>query len=900
MAFPLDPTHLRAHLRALILSNKESENECAAEIIRPLELGLFHKKLNNMYFPDFRPVLPPIPYDISEKTPTLKASSRMSHKRVSSKAKRRARKERESQNFSHRADPVLPEIQPRLPTELLSEANDSNSLINTIPLDAVSPVDTVDKRQKEKQKEKRSSLSKLFTPSAILGALKQQDPKRNSIDTVPSSHLDALSGNHSNYEANSPEIETDEQLILGSLATAKNLASDEASIEIEASDDSTIEGAEDSMITRSNSYNTDISLGFSDSDSDSNSSSDSSSFERGSGSHRELNMMYNYSVPESYLLARNEDAFYKEGNTINDIRGDDKELQTSDAQLREKHATQDLHFEKVPTVNLAKQPNQSQLSSMINCRQEVINENPLSYFSFTSPESESEDGPQQSEVRKASIDVFVPPRSTPVLRKVSVVTSVRVFDCIGYFLSEVIKTDEFKDMKNDAEFIDPNNWRMELIDSDGDLYDSTFGVLDRSRLLSSYNSPKNLAICRVTNQTEVKRNEKVTPLPSEFKQNLELFQQRAADLSKSLTKQTFEKQSLGAIPDNSVEVQVKDVPNQKKEHIKLFVPSTMQVGALFDMICKQYELDQSNYKLVGVETTHMRENIFMSELISDIKSLEGHEVPLESTSKIEDLGMFNFKLVSASKQIVKLMLNIETGAESLVEAGITPDPSSYIQAGITPPRNRFLLDETDTSFNREERRGSHTKATGNGKSYRASALLFEVPNFDDQFKSRVPDIPTTINTVYFKWKVWRKKPPLINRIEKSLIIDGETIHIAPADNVSLKKQNDVLYGGSQSESKHHHHHLHHYNYNKYYNDTMMKISSFPVSLIVKLKHFKKSKYPLQFKIVVERKPEPGGKEGIIQKKYDLEAEDESQLKDIIKKIEWVRKSYDRSLANQNE
>lgn len=797
----------------------------------------------------------------------------MTHRRVISRGKRKSRK-RTLVSQAPTQTAVLPH------TKIASA---SNSLVNTIPLDS-SPVG------EPMSKEKRSSLSRLFTTTpSILAAHKKQDLKSSAFTSEsrrmeePDLVLNAVNTNGVPFD---DELET--HLILGSISTTRLSLSDQEYSDQEISDDNTTERVDDSDVTSSSSSDLEKSLRSSE--------SNISSF--GEESHRNggSNMMYNYSVPDSNLLARNRDILFSSSNgqlklaqgalgtkTKADLS---KELSVSDFQNSK---NDEITFEKVSSIDLNKNQ-QSLLSSMINVRQELINENPLSYFNFVSPDS------LDSDFSQTKIDVFVPPKTAPVLKKVAVVTNVSIFDCVGYFISQVIMTDEYKNKKTDEAFMDPNSWRMELIDSEGDLYDSTFGVLDRTRLLSSYNCPKFLGICRVTNTAEIARNNKQTPLPPEFKQNLKTFQQRIVGLalSTSVPEQMWE-----TLPNNSVEVLIGDIPNQRKEPIKMFVSSTMQIGGLLDMICRQYQISQTDYKLVGVENTNIKPQPHLSELISDVEAPDGREVALESTATIEELGMYTFKLVSTSKQIVRLMSSMGNDGEFLLKTGITPEASaSYIQTGITPPYNTIkeLPKKASGTIPVESNRPT-TRTPGRERRHRTGEFKFDPSNFDDQFRTKSPEIPTTVNTLYFKWKVYRKKPPLLNRIEKSLIIDGDYVHIAPADDVSLKKTSaDMLYG-SHSESKHHHHYLHHYNYSKYYNDTMMKTSSFHVSQIIEVKHYKKSKIPLQFKIVVAKDSDQGGKDTVIQKKYDLEAENDLQLKDIMRKIDWARRSYDRSLVN---
>lgn len=902
MAFPLDPTHLRAHLRALLLSSKESDDDSAGRIIRPLELGLFHKNLNKLYFNDYRPKSPPIPSDIPDELPVAN-SLRLVDKKSSSRTRRRARKAQNVQskhnepireNHGSKADQNISLL------KNLRESNTSNSLVITIPLDAVSPAETIGR----KSSEKRALLSKLITSVPLgLGLLKNLalrspilgDTLFDRINDLPVT-LDRMSTNTSSKL--SSELDLDKQLTLGSIATAEIVtpkddvsATEKDDQQQGLSDNDTIDHGSD--VTSSNSFTTDDSLSSSSSTSDMSSLSHESIHNDGS------NMMYNYSVPQSHILA-NENALFDsplklKSNDTDEIPGISQGMSMDSALFPRHHGPthQELQFFKLKDIDVLTQQKPSLLSSMINCRQGVINENPLSYFYFVSPNSEN--GGAEGDAKQTNIDVFVPPKMVCVLKEVPVVASSSVFDSIGYFLSQVILTEEFKKMKNDESFINPNNWRMELIDSDGDLYDSTFGVLDRTRLLASYNCPRYLAICQVTNPIEIEKNNKQTPLPLEFKQHLEAYRQRAADVNLP----GVHDPNLGKLPDNSVQIQVAAVPNQKQEYIKIFVPASMQVGGLYELICGQYQVNSAEYKLVGIDNTQIRRDVFMSDLIIDLKANDGQEISLESTSKIEDLGMFTFKLVPASKQIVKLMLNVGSEIDTQIKAGITPESSSLGQSGITPPVPETLKISTNISKSTEPstKMSSYSTKQNKRRSSKIAELLFDNHNFDDQFKSKSPDIPTSVNTVYYKWKVFRKKPPLLNRIEKSLIIDGDYIHIVPPDDLNLKKtSSEVLYGGSHSENKHHHHYLHHYNYSKYYNDTMMKTSSFHVSQIIKLKHFKKGKNPLQFKIVVEKESEQGGKDVVIQKKYDLEAESEDQMKDMMKKIEWAWKSYERSVA----
>ncbi|SGZ51703.1 CIC11C00000000673 [Sungouiella intermedia] len=63
MAFPFEPTQLRAQLRAFALSTND-DTQTACRIVKPLVLGLYYDQYNQEYLKDFRSVSPPIPSEL--------------------------------------------------------------------------------------------------------------------------------------------------------------------------------------------------------------------------------------------------------------------------------------------------------------------------------------------------------------------------------------------------------------------------------------------------------------------------------------------------------------------------------------------------------------------------------------------------------------------------------------------------------------------------------------------------------------------------------------------------------------------------------------------------------------------------------------------------------------------
>ena len=156
------------------------------------------------------------------------------------------------------------------------------------------------------------------------------------------------------------------------------------------------------------------------------------------------------------------------------------------------------------------------MSSLIHSKYKSNNTNPLNYYSFVDASSSS--------VKQTLVDIFVPPNTKATLIKLAMVENVAISDCIGFVLLNLCKLPELNSIK-DLNYLNPNHWRLELVDEDGENYGS-FGVLDRTRLLSSYNNPKELAICRITDYNEIKKNDLQSPLPVEVKKDLEALQRK--------------------------------------------------------------------------------------------------------------------------------------------------------------------------------------------------------------------------------------------------------------------------------------------------------------------------------------------------------------------------------------
>lgn len=554
------------------------------------------------------------------------------------------------------------------------------------------------------------------------------------------------------------------------------------------------------------------------------------------------------------------------------------------------------------------QPRNSKLSMLIQSRYKSSNINPLNYYTFASSYIDS--------IHKASLNIYVPPSNSPVITNLNINDNVAVSDCIGYILLKLSTMSEFSN-KNDSSLMNPNRWRLELVDEDGENYGS-FGILDRTRLLSSYNNPRDIALCKITDEAEIIKNEKQAPLPMEFRQNLLAHEKKQTNSSVNSNRNSL----LVNGKDETIELKILRNFNDTlptSDYSLIFISARALMGQVLDEFCAENGLDSSRYKLreillhevpghnhVAHKHLQPENTLLQGNLGTDMGPtvLEPKGI-LKSTDSVLELESNTLELVPSD--VMRPMVAQESvNDHSLANMAITPSESTNTLPLITPPAKQMedkfqslnIASEGKLNTSRRPRKEPRRNTT---ESIRRT--INSNKYLDDIIRGKNPLLPTNINTIYFTWKVWRKKPTILNKIEKTLIIDGDYIHLTPSDVMVWKKnpsENPFLSNQqNHSQSHHYHHYLHHYNYSNYYNSLMMKTSSFHITQITKLKQYKNSKNPNHFKIVIKKHVDgsTNAKDSSIKKKYDLEAANVDECEEIIKKIKWVLQVY--SMSNLN-
>lgn len=873
MTFPLEASNLVAYLRAFSVATADPDLNDASTIIKPLQFGLNKDDLNKYYLSNLRPESPPIPYDLRSQASTAPVTSTDSKRKTHAKKRssvtginRKEHRKSLAQRDEEASDGSVKTI----------GVSALQSPTVTLPLPQMSPADDPKKRKK------KNPLVKLF-----------QKSDKSSISSGPENSLPSKENKSSldtDHESRFHEAEPDLQTF-----TIDSGSSLERHALTEPSTANTIQ---DSMLGLPSGNVTSIS------GSDlpgSNSSTDSAFTDIEGDSLLDVgsDLMYDYLVPESYVLQeaknlRKQKRKIKKGHSSASLTSS-MQRSSLDDESREKPRVRkqadSLQFEKIYYAVGNQEPAPSNLSRMILSKFRSTFVNPLNYYGFV-----ASDAPVPN-AHRVFIDFFMPPKDTPTLQKVAIWNTTPVHDCIGYVLLQLSNLSEYKESL-DKEFINPNNWRMELIDEDGELYDGNFGVLDRTRQLSSYNSPNTLALCRVTKPAELKNNEKQSPLPPDFKQNLDTFDKHPGQekSNEPMTPQFDTKP--GQMGVDTIEVKVGNIPDSHTNIVSFFISSHMTVGHLLDLICLQYQIDPLRYRLAQADFPDIQTNL----LGDDIKlSKNSWQQPLDNAVLLSTLPTNKFKFVPNLSQTIRPLTDVKV--DSFKDNNITPSSATFIPHGITPPTSQFENRAEDVSASvtdEKDRMAAEIEKPAAKKPHKADPDMSAIANranklsFGDILNQNRPSLPVSLNTIYFKWTVYRKKPPIINRIEKALIIDGDYIHLAPTDDVNWRN-NPADNPLATSNNLSHHHYLHHYNYSKFYKETMMKTSSFHITQIVKLKQYTQSKNPNHFKIVIQKPASETGKDAAVKKKYDLEAENGAQCEEIIEKIKWSLHVYNNMI-----
>ncbi|EDK45435.1 hypothetical protein LELG_03614 [Lodderomyces elongisporus NRRL YB-4239] len=546
-----------------------------------------------------------------------------------------------------------------------------------------------------------------------------------------------------------------------------------------------------------------------------------------------------------------------------------------------------------PTSVLSSLPSNkvSKLSLVFNSKLKSPNTNPLQFYGFVG----RVDTATQS---SATVNVFVPPRTAPVIRDLKLNSLASISDCIGFILYTLFAGLNIKDVK-DFTNLDPNTWRLELVDEDGDTY-GAFGILDRGRAFSSYNCPRDIALCKVENPAEVRKNERDTPILPEVKdaieqaknteQTLQDGERPAVALRATLHLGMKHGAGLGldlglgqsSIPEEKFLIMVYEYDSSGiPEKVAFSAPRVYNMGQVLKEFCSSRGLITAKYRF-KVQTQHVSQTRFVKdvEMCGDLPLRELVLVPSDF-SLVTGNSLFNNSAGKATSNITPAELTLPR---------ITPT-NDQLGRKDEIEDNAMLTHDVSAISKRPVREGTNSSVI-KGNSANTNKYLEElISGFN-------PQLPININSIYFKWTVTKtnskmKKMKLKTYNQRMFIIDGDYIHLTPPDYLNSGTEP----GGGLGQ----HHNFNHHNLNHQYirsaRKQLLKTYSFHITQVLRLKQYSKS--PDHFRILVQKQQFDNGTAILskeMMKKFYLIAQSESECCEIISKLKWVLQVYKLSTS----
>ncbi|ODQ81721.1 hypothetical protein BABINDRAFT_165247 [Babjeviella inositovora NRRL Y-12698] len=340
----------------------------------------------------------------------------------------------------------------------------------------------------------------------------------------------------------------------------------------------------------------------------------------------------------------------------------------------------------------------------------------------------------------------------------------------------------------------PNKWCLRIADDDGEPFDGNFGLLNRVHPISGYSADE-VALCQVSD-AEYTKNCIETP-----------FSVTTASVT--------EPNASGHMSSDSTEFKVYLFPYTEYNYTSYFFDALATANELLDMVCKD--------KNLGLKTHQFR--------------VIPHRTPLTGNEILSEISNTNLELVSLdpTEEFDKLSMGTLNTLPSMMTLRGAMFPS------VLPPLGAIT---------------GRALGLGAKKPPLKKALSRRRPPSNFYTTPQTPDIPGITGLDFHKWSVLRRQPIAFNnRLEKTLVVDGDYIYLVPNDD---KK---TWYDPNMGKP--------------------VKTSTIHLSRLLGIK--KSKKYQAGFKLVVQKSDRV--------KTYYLEAYDEELCHDIVKKIQSIHKEY---------
>lgn len=504
-------------------------------------------------------------------------------------------------------------------------------------------------------------------------------------------------------------------------------------------------------------------------------------------------------------------------------------------------APSELKFNKVDIDVSKKAHNKSSLTEIINKSLKQSNKHPLDYFSILSGDKL---------LNKSDILHLKVYLSNDEILNVKIRKNISVFEAIGYILYTIMNSDlKFKQKLSESEVLqNPNKWCIKLVDEDGEPYEGSFGLLDRTKQINSYGEDE-VFLSEVSNDDYL-NNEKITPLVTDSIED-------DSTTKKKLRQTDYYKTILPKKIDNKIKdsktvtIKVFNYPFKfDDDFIKLDFQLISKLNEILVKSCKLKDLDPNDYvlKVVGED--------YVLDLNDSISSLDGsYQLELLTKRKSRELNLKKKKVLNTDISLATI--NSGLTPHELTKTAINADlqdsqqqQQQQNQAQIQR-RHSFSSHKPLASSFTKHGLSSSFKTRNNSKQSLMSSSFNKLSKFKSQTSADTSLLPNIISSEYQKYTVWRRLPmSFINRHERTFAIDGEYVYIIPNDD-------------------------------KNWYDNSYKTTTFHVSQIISCKVSKS--VPQNFKIVVQKANGP--------KRYDFEAMSPQQSKEIINKLQLLMQAY---------
>ncbi|ONH68966.1 Target of rapamycin complex 2 subunit AVO1 [Cyberlindnera fabianii] len=412
------------------------------------------------------------------------------------------------------------------------------------------------------------------------------------------------------------------------------------------------------------------------------------------------------------------------------------------------HSKSFSNVEELPLfgkVQVTAKPTQvSSLSALIGKKPNVEKKPSLEGFMFVSGIQMKD----KTQVMKMNVWLPTEEKMTVEIRK-----TVQVFEAIGYILLNVAK--EHGDLVEDERLLNPNRWCLRLADEDGEAFEGSFGLLDRTKRLDSF-ACDDVALCRVSD-SDFEQNESLTPYtPSS--------NGRSGTSSPVKPQNAYYKSIIPSVENDvkdAKKVQVTVYEHPYKANAGNYTTHELLVSDHINDVLlkytKQKGLDPNDYVLKPVN-----ENLIL-DLNDDISTLDG-------TYKLEILTKRTARILKLKRRAL-----FQDNTLPTINSNLTPQ-TLVVKPEFQPNPGPGNQQQQPVKSGIKKLSGSVPKVSSSFKVRNNSRNNSSLPAADSQFTS------SGISGQYQKFTVWRRLPmSFINRHERTLAIDGEYVYIMPKD-----------------------------------------------------------------------------------------------------------------------